>query len=606
MKRNKYSIPKGYKGITNNINLEFNTNLAVITGLNGSGKSTMLKYLYENYPDRTKCFIKTPQSIELYNNERKRISTFSRGIRLTDDISFDSVMDDIESIGLRRRGRVDSPFLDRTDFYSSLFDVDCITYQNGYTYLESIAQLLADYQFDELDSIKQELGIVTEKDIEDKLIKELNQNKEENQRIYGLKRGKKILEKFNSFELEEEQNNILNKRKKKIEENLKKELRKKSKVSSEQSLKQYVYELLTREFRSIESIVHKMSNKIFQDFKTKSSRTRTKKLWEEINEELEKYFEKGYFKYKLVPPQTYESYYEIAFERFDKSSNSYIHFDSLSSGEKIIFELICYYFAAKESKLEMIMLDEFDANLNPLLAERYVDVIKEQFKNIKVVLTTHSPSTVVEVEPKELFELTDSRELKCATDENGKREILKRLAPKFVYHGEFGILEDVFNQKYEMIVFLEGKNDVKNFQKGLNLEKYKFIDSNGVGNMPGLVTTFKAIPFFKKLAQQKKIVFMFDFDKEGVDNLSKCLPRSKNQQGIFDKFNLKEYYLTKIEDNLNIFVTHLIPSDSHSWKIADEYRHQELKIEGDEGIKRQFRHLNLIENYYDELKPAIQ
>ena len=86
------------------------------------------------------------------------------------------------------------------------------------------------------------------------------------------------------------------------------------------------------------------------------------------------------------------------------------------------------------------------------MAEQYIEVIKEQFKDIKVVLTTHSPSTVVEVEPDELFELTDSRELKCAANEDGKREILKRLAPKFVYHGEFGILEDVFNNKYEMML----------------------------------------------------------------------------------------------------------------------------------------------------------
>ena len=134
------------------------------------------------------------------------------------------------------------------------------------------------------------------------------------------------------------------------------------------------------------------------------------------------------------------------------------------------------------------MLDEFDANLNPSLAEQYIEVIKEQFKDIKVVLTTHSPSTVVEVEPNELYELTDSKTLKCANDQDGKKDILRRLAPKFVYHGEFGILEEVFNNKYEMIVFLEGENDVTNFKKGLTNKKIKFISSNGAGNMPNLIT----------------------------------------------------------------------------------------------------------------------
>ena len=361
-------------------------------------------------------------------------------------------------------------------------------------------------------------------------------------------------------------------------------------------MKKFVYELQTKEFRSIESIVQKMSDKIYQDFKTKNSKTRTKKLWEEINEELLKYCNKGYFKYKLVAPKIFESNYEMAFEHFDNNSNAIIHYDSLSSGEKIIFELICYYFAAKESKIELIMLDEFDANLNPSLAEQYIEVIKEQFKDIKVVLTTHSPSTVVEVEPNELYELTDSKTLKCANNQDGKRDILRRLAPKFVYHGEFGILEEVFNNKYEMIVFLEGENDVTNFKKGLTNKKIKFISSNGAGNMPNLITVFKAIPFFNQLAKQKLIVFLFDFDKEGFDNMCECLPKSKTSQEVYTIIGNKDAFIEKIDNELKIFVTHLLPNDSHSWDTKDGYRHQELKKEGDNGIKRQFDNLNKIMN----------
>jgi len=361
-------------------------------------------------------------------------------------------------------------------------------------------------------------------------------------------------------------------------------------------LKKFVYELQTKEFRSIESIVQKMSDKIYQDFKTKNSKTKTKKLWEEINEELLKYCKKGYFKYILVAPQIFESSYEMTFKHFNNNSNTIVHYDSLSSGEKIIFELICYYFAAKESKIELIMLDEFDANLNPLLAEQYIEVIKEQFKDIKVVLTTHSPSTVVEVKPNELYELTDSRILKCANNEDGKRDILRRLAPKFVYYGEFGILEEVFNNKYKMIVFLEGANDVDNFERGVTKEKIKFINSNGVGNMPNLIRVFKAIPFFKELAKQKLIVFLFDFDKEGFDNMCECLPKSKTSQDVYNIISKKDTFVERIDDDLKIFVTHLVPNNLHSWDIKELYRHQELKKEGDNGIKRQFDNLNKIMN----------
>lgn len=600
MKKSRYSVPKGYKGIANNINLEFNTNLAVITGLNGSGKSTILKYLYENYSDRSKCFIKTLQNNDFQNGDRRKLI----GSNSNDEISLENIIKEIESIGLRRRGRVNSPFLDKTDFYSALFDVGSIYYANGYLYLEGIANLLADYQFDDLDNIKKELGIPTSHQIDKKLITELNKNKVNNSTIFEIQKGGNILEKFYALGFNEVQREIINKMRKKIEDDLKIELRKKSKISSEHTLKKYIYDLITKEFRSIESIVQKMSNKIFQDFKSKSSKTKTKKLWEEINEELEKYCKNGHFKYVLVPPQSFESNYEIAFDRYDKPLKNYIHFDSLSSGEKIIFELICYYFAAKESKLELIMLDEFDANLNPQLAEMYIYVIKEQFKNINVVLTTHSPSTVVEVEPKELFELTDSRELKCANDENGKREILKRLAPKFVYHGEFGILEDVFNTKYDMIVFLEGNNDVKNFESIKGDDRIKFIDSNGCGNMPNLVRIFKAIPFFKNLANQKQIAFLFDFDKDGFEKLAECISDKQfNSQCIYDTIRNKEAFCYKMED-LNIFVSHLIPAQKHSWQISDVFRHQELKIEGIDGIHRQFDHLKKIKDGFHNLIEA--
>ncbi len=240
MKKDKYIVPKGYKGIGNEIILEFNTQLAVITGLNGCGKSTMLKYLYENYPDRSKCFIKTPQNLNILNNERRIVSTYRGGIRYKDDVAFDTIMEDIESLGLRR-GRIDSPFLDKTDFYSSLFDENSINYENGYIYLESIVKLLAEYQFDDLDNIKRSLGVITEKEIEEYLIWELNQTKDDNQTNFGVKNGKSIVQKHQNDELSDEQSKKLNLKKKKIEEKLKIELRTKSKINSEQSLKRYIY-----------------------------------------------------------------------------------------------------------------------------------------------------------------------------------------------------------------------------------------------------------------------------------------------------------------------------------------------------------------------------
>lgn len=223
---------------------------------------------------------------------------------------------------------------------------------------------------------------------------------------------------------------------------MKKNFRKNSSIKDRYSFEAYIYELVSNNSFSVESIVQQLARRIYEDAKANSSRTKTKKLWQELNTELEKYRKRGQFNYEIVAPSIYSSNYEVTFT--SPIDGKEVHFDSLSSGEKIIFELICYYFLSRNNskKLKIIILDEFDANLNPALAEMYLEVIEEQFckKDIITLLTTHSPSTVVEVNPKDLFSVSIEKgiqSVECAKDEKGKKAILKKLAPNFAYYGEF-------------------------------------------------------------------------------------------------------------------------------------------------------------------------
>lgn len=112
--------------------------------------------------------------------------------------------------------------------------------------------------------------------------------------------------------------------------------------------------------------------------------------------------------------------------------------------------------------------------------------------------------------------------------------------------------------------------------------------------MNNLISVFKAIPFFNSLAKDKKIVFLYDFDKEGLEKLSEHLPKSTNTQELYEKIKNKEAFIYKIDKTLKIFVSHLVPPQDHSWIIKEEYRHQELKKDGVEGIRRQLNHLQNI------------
>ena len=231
MKNNKYIIPKGYKGINNEIILEFNTNLAVITGLNGSGKSTILKYLYENYPDRSKCFVKIPQQSNTFNDERQSNNRHYNRFGQKEDISFEEIISQIENKGLRNL-KINSHFTNKTDLYSSLFDENSIYYEKGYEILKQIAELLSDYQLDEINNINKVLGIVTDEDIENKLIQQLNKNKEETKSQFKIRAGKTVIDKYKKSELTEDQKVILKKYSNKKEEKLKNEMRKKAKINS--------------------------------------------------------------------------------------------------------------------------------------------------------------------------------------------------------------------------------------------------------------------------------------------------------------------------------------------------------------------------------------
>ena len=80
-------------------------------------------------------------------------------------------------------------------------------------------------------------------------------------------------------------------------------------------------------------------------------------------------------------------------------NNIAISFNDLSSGESTIMALIfALYSSSNNGKFpEVILFDEPDAHLHPSLADLFLNVVKDTIvrKNgVKVIMTTHSPSTV--------------------------------------------------------------------------------------------------------------------------------------------------------------------------------------------------------------------
>jgi hypothetical protein len=91
--------------------------------------------------------------------------------------------------------------------------------------------------------------------------------------------------------------------------------------------------------------------------------------------------------------------------------NLVIGFSDLSSGEKILVSLGIWMFNTRQAKRlpKLLLLDEPDAHLHPSVVKDFINVIEKTLVNkhgVKVVITTHSPTTVSFAPEYSLFEMS--------------------------------------------------------------------------------------------------------------------------------------------------------------------------------------------------------
>lgn len=94
-----------------------------------------------------------------------------------------------------------------------------------------------------------------------------------------------------------------------------------------------------------------------------------------------------------------------------KEHNALIKPQDLSSGEKVILQLALWLYLSRHHNRfpKLLLLDEPDAHLHPSMARQFMDVIQEVLVNrykVRVILTTHSPSTVALAPEGSVFEMT--------------------------------------------------------------------------------------------------------------------------------------------------------------------------------------------------------
>ncbi|TAE31609.1 MAG: ATP-binding protein [Cytophagales bacterium] len=120
-------------------------------------------------------------------------------------------------------------------------------------------------------------------------------------------------------------------------------------------------------------------------------------------------------------------------------SREEVQFNDLSSGEKVLISLVFYLYNSQEKKIypKLFLMDEPDAHLHPSMSQQFINVVKNVLVDkldVRVIMTTHSPSTVILTPVESLYEMAivEPRIRKVTS----KNQVVSLLTSGLVYVGE--------------------------------------------------------------------------------------------------------------------------------------------------------------------------
>ncbi|WP_363348607.1 AAA family ATPase [Methylocystis echinoides] len=152
--------------------------------------------------------------------------------------------------------------------------------------------------------------------------------------------------------------------------------------------------------------------------------------WEFINDALKA----AEFSYRVQPPGDVLRQNYVLRVRSEAHA-AVIDLNDLSSGEKIILRALLWLYNLERNKIfpKLLLLDEPDAHLHPTMTRQFIDLIKGVFVDqhgVRVILTTHSPSTVALAPEESIFVMT--REQPRITRPESKAEAIGMLTSGLV------------------------------------------------------------------------------------------------------------------------------------------------------------------------------
>ena len=263
--------------------------------------------------------------------------------------------------------------------------------------------------------------------------------------------------------------------------------------------------------------------------------------WTEINN----LFEKMHFNYRFAEDFNYEipnlknPPVLYAYEKEVINRREIRQLNDLSDGEKAILKLIIASYDRKgDDVTKLLLLDEYDATLNPSLIKNFYLVIKEYYldRGITVIITTHSPVTIYlasefsdcltyyeifrqdDASPK-IKEVNTSEYQELGFVENYYNKIQNPTLRLKQLEQENNKLKEIIHNQTKPIVLTEGKTDWKHLKEAKiklkNMDEYDFFEYECEMGDEELLKILKS---YAKLYNAQKLIFIFDNDNPKISS----------------------------------------------------------------------------------------
>lgn len=210
---------------------------------------------------------------------------------------------------------------------------------------------------------------------------------------------------------------------------------------------------------------------------------------------------------------------------FEGENGELVQYDALSSGEQMIVKFIIWAMGKdiRGNRINTMLLDEPDAHLHPSMCKMMVDILHEISKpqseggsGIRVIITTHSPSTAAFAPEGSLFVMEKDgygNRFVRRTDVDEAVTVLSQGI--FTFDKVIKQFSMVLDSNKENVLFVEGKTDVDHLMKAMDILGYdlnvEIIDMHDATTLANFIRSTPA----KLFPNKKKLIALFDCDEAG-------------------------------------------------------------------------------------------